>query len=121
MVGVCGCGAAASCWPVTRSKRLRISKVSAAALAVLLTTAIGAMRTAVAHADNAGQLLYQGGPVMHHETTHALFWDPAGSFSSTTKNLLTRYLADVAHDSGQTTNEFSVLEQYSDSSGSGSV
>jgi hypothetical protein len=65
----------------------------------------------------ASDVSYHGGPVVHGLTTYAIFWDPAGLFGATTKNLVAQYLANSAHDSGDTTNVFSVADQYSDSSG----
>ena len=87
------------------------------AFAVVSALAFGAISPVAAYGDNRGAVPYFGGPVMHQETTYALFWDPGGALSSTTKNLLTRYLADVAHDSGRSTNVFSVLAQYTDATG----
>jgi hypothetical protein len=60
---------------------------------------------------------YHGGPVVHALTTYVLFWDPDGLFAASTKNLVTRYLQDTAHDSGAATNVFSVSGQYGDSAG----
>ncbi len=67
--------------------------------------------------DAGGNINYFGGPVMHRETTYAIFWDPGHRFKTKTKDLITRYLRDVAHDSGKTTNVYSVLSQYTDSGG----
>ncbi len=67
--------------------------------------------------DNSGSLGYAGGPVMHSEKTYSIFWDPGHKLKSKTKSLITRYLKDTAHDSGKTTNVYSVLSQYTDGSG----
>ena len=67
--------------------------------------------------DNSGNMVNLGGPVMHSETTYPIFWDPGGKLHAKTKSLITQYLKDVAHDSGSQGNVYSVLSQYTDSSG----
>lgn len=62
-------------------------------------------------------LQYFGGPVLRTNETFAIFWDPSGGFSPGYRDLVTRYLQDVAADSGQTTNAYSVLNQYYDTTG----
>ncbi len=62
-------------------------------------------------------MIYRGGPVMHSEKTYPIFWDPGHKLKSKTKSLISRYLKDTAHDSGKTTNVYSVLSQYTDGSG----
>jgi len=65
-------------------------------------------------------LLHNGGAVMGVAsaiTVTPIYWDPTGfSYPGTYKSLTTRFLADVAHDSGSATNVFSSLTQYSDGS-----
>ena len=69
---------------------------------------------------------YQGGPVMHSNRTHIIFWNPSNcSFNGTC--LLVRlglsgarvngFLANVAADSHKATNVFAITGQYSDFTG----
>jgi hypothetical protein len=74
-------------------------------------------RRALAHAAN---LPYLGGPVMHSNRTHLIFWQPAGSglsFDPGYTALVQRFEADVAADSHHTTNVYSLSGQYSDGDG----
>jgi PKD domain len=64
-----------------------------------------------------GALLYNGGPVVHENTTHVIYWDPNKEFSATTKGIVEKFFTDVAHDSGAGTNVFGVNGQYTDKSG----
>jgi PKD repeat protein len=64
-----------------------------------------------------GPLLYKGGPVMHSVTTHVVYWDPNGEFTSTTKEIVEKFFTDVAHDNGQASNVFPVAGQYTDGTG----
>lgn len=75
------------------------------------------MTTMAPLAGGNTNVTYHGGPVVHGLTTYLLFWDPDALFASSTKNLVGQYLANAAHDSGDTTNVFSVADQYGDSSG----
>jgi PKD domain len=59
---------------------------------------------------------YLGGPVLRTNETFAVFWDPQGRLSQPYRDLVVRYLRDVAHDGGKP-NVYSVLEQYSDGTG----
>lgn len=63
---------------------------------------------------------YLGGPVLHSNRTHAIFWEPAGSgltFDPGYEGLVQRFLLDVAADSHSTQNEFALTGQYSDADG----
>jgi len=68
-------------------------------------------------------LLFHGGAVMMTPSTSPLvitpiFWNPSGHpMSSAYKSLIVTYLDDVAAASGQNTNVFSVLNEYSGSNG----
>jgi hypothetical protein len=63
-------------------------------------------------------LTYHGGPVMHTNTTYAIFWIPSGtSMTPTYENLITGYLQNVAAWSSATNNVYPVAEQYSDGGG----
>lgn len=67
-----------------------------------------------------GELPYLGGPVLHSNRTHPIFWQPAGSglpFDPGYESLIETFLIDVAADSHKTTNVYSLSGQYSDSSG----
>jgi PKD domain len=64
-----------------------------------------------------GNLIYHGGPVMHTNRAYAIFWDPGSAFPAGYTTLMSRYLGDVAADSGLSTNVFSVGTQYSDATG----
>jgi hypothetical protein len=69
-------------------------------------------------------LIWHGGPVMGTNSTGPIvvtpiFWHPAGyRMDSGYESLITKYLADVAHDSGSHTNVFSTLTQYFGTDGS---
>ena len=68
----------------------------------------------------APDLPYGGGPVLHSNRTHPIFWAPAGSglaFDPGYESLVDTFLADVAADSHKTTNTFSLTGQYHDSKG----
>ena len=69
-------------------------------------------------------LVDHGGPVMatpsagNQVVVTPIFWEGSGyTFTSAYKNLITQYLADVAADSGRTTNVFATMFQYSGSNG----
>lgn len=65
-------------------------------------------------------LSYGGGPVLHANRTHVIFWQPSGSglsFEPGYKALVERFLTDVAADSHRTTNPYSLSGQYTDSGG----
>jgi hypothetical protein len=57
------------------------------------------------------------GPVMHSATTHVVYWDPTGQFTPTTKGIINGFFADVAGDSGLSTNVFAIAGQYTDATG----
>ncbi|MFI5122990.1 MAG: PKD domain-containing protein, partial [Vicinamibacteria bacterium] len=78
----------------------------------------GSLATGRGQRDTGGDVSYHGGPVLHGVTTYALYWDPGNAFTTTTKNLINQYFADVAHDSGTDDNNYAVLGEYSDGSGS---
>ena len=69
-------------------------------------------------------LLFHGGNVMGTSSTGAvvitpIFWDPTGFGMATAyKNIITTYLSGVAAASGQHTNVFSTLTEYSGANGS---
>lgn len=74
----------------------------------------------IAMASQADGLPYQGGPVLHSNRTHPIFWEPQGSgltFDPGYESLIETFLIDVAADSHKTTNTFSLTGQYHDARG----
>jgi PKD domain len=68
----------------------------------------------------AANLPYGGGPVLHTNRTHVIFWQPAGSglgYDPGYQSLVTRFLANVAADSRKPTNVYGLSGQYHDSTG----
>ncbi len=75
---------------------------------------------ASARSRREADLPYGGGPVLHSNRTHPIFWQPAGSgltFDPGYESLIERFLTDVAADSHKTTNVYSLSGQYPDGSG----
>ena len=64
-----------------------------------------------------GQLSNHGGMTMTTNATYAIYWQPqgysGGTISDSYKGLVNQYFADVAHDSGLTTNVYYTETQYS--------
>ncbi|HLJ03686.1 MAG TPA: PKD domain-containing protein [Solirubrobacteraceae bacterium] len=74
-------------------------------------------RAVMAH---AAALQYQGGPVLHSNRTHLIFWQPSGSglaFDPGYEQLIEQFLTQVAADSHRPTNVYGLSGQYTDSSG----
>src|SRR5919199_1081418 len=71
--------------------------------------------------SRTANLRYWGGPVMHTNQTYAIYWVPSGQSTYTVDanytSLIDRFFADVAHDSGQTSNVYASATQYYDWSG----
>ncbi len=69
----------------------------------------------------AADLPYGGGPVLHSNRTHVIFWTPAGSpgltYDPGYQSLVESFLASVAADSRKPTNVYGLSGQYQDSSG----
>jgi hypothetical protein len=73
-------------------------------------------------------VVYHGGSVLRDVTIHTIFWAPSGyHFDGSPapgvlgyESLIEQFLTDVAHDSGQAANIYSILDQYGDRSGPGS-
>jgi len=77
----------------------------------------GSHRPAGAHATD---LPYLGGPVLHSNRTHLIFWEPSGSglsYDPGYQALIERFLSDVAADSRMPTNIYGLSGQYRDSLG----
>jgi len=74
-------------------------------------------------ANGAPPLIWHGGPVMGTDSTGPvvvtpIFWHPAGHpMNAQYRNIITKYLGDVAADSGTHTNVFSTLTEYFGSDG----
>ena len=63
-----------------------------------------------------GQLRNHGGATMTTNTTYAIYWQPSNwsqQFPSGYTTLVNQYFADVAADSGKTTNVYYTETQYS--------
>jgi hypothetical protein len=68
--------------------------------------------------SGTGNLDYHGGPVLQSSAPYLIFWDPSGAgISTASRALLERYFADLAVDSGKTSNVYSVDWQYTDGAG----
>jgi len=68
--------------------------------------------------SGSGQLIYHGGPVMHANTTYAIYWIPPGyTAQAGYSTLIDQYFTDVAADSGLTTNVNYTATQYHDGAG----
>ncbi|MGI8864261.1 MAG: PKD domain-containing protein [Solirubrobacteraceae bacterium] len=68
----------------------------------------------------AAGLPYGGGPVLHANRTHVIFWQPAGSglsYDPGYQLLVETFLANVAADSRKPTNPYGLSGQYRDSVG----
>jgi chitodextrinase len=69
----------------------------------------------------AACLSYFGGPVMRTTTLTPIFWNPTGlgavKYPTGYKEEIERFFTDLMVDSGEETNFFSVLTQYSDDAG----
>jgi IPT/TIG domain len=66
----------------------------------------------------SGNLTYHGGPVMHANTTYAIFWVPSGySIGDSYQSTIDQFFTDVAADSGKLSNVYATDTQYSDGSG----
>jgi len=65
--------------------------------------------------NGGSNLSYHGGPVMHTNSTYAIYWVPSGySVSAGYESLLDQFLIDVGVDSGKTSNVYYSDTQYSD-------
>ena len=65
----------------------------------------------------AGNLNYNGGPVLHGITPYLIFWGPSGRISAADEALYARFFSDSAADSGKATNIWAVDRQFTDSTG----
>jgi hypothetical protein len=115
--------------------RRRSRYLAGAVLALLLACAPGAVAKSFGgivpdiptggHITSAptariANLPYGGGPVMHSNRTHVIFWQPAGAglaYDPGYETQVETFLRRVAHDSHKTTNVYSLSGQYHDHSG----
>jgi len=91
---------------------------------VFLRPGVGVSALSAAHvpttarpATSNGNVDYNGGPVLHSSAPYLIFWDPTEEIPAQSLTVLKQYLTDTAADSGKATDVFSVLRQYTDSSG----
>ena len=68
-------------------------------------------------ANSDARVDYQGGIVLHSSSPYLVFWDPASAIPSSSQRVIARYLRNVSEDSGQSTNVYSVLRQFTDTTG----
>ncbi len=74
--------------------------------------------TLASRATPIDPLTYHGGPVLHSNRTHVIYWQPSGfSFPSGYTTLIDGYLQNVAADSGKPTNVYATDSQYADGAG----
>jgi hypothetical protein len=88
--------------------------------AVALTVLIGAIGASPAAATAAAGVSFDGGPVMHAERVHLVFWDPSNSglsFDPGYQQQIETFIERVAAASHSTSNVFSLIGQYRDASG----
>src|SRR5579859_3497170 len=111
---------------------LRVALVLAASLAVLFPAAaqarhrfggmikdVGARATRAERARIAGSqvLPYGGGAVLHHNRTHLIFWQPAGSpltYDRGYRALIESFMSNVAAASRSASNVYGLTGQYRD-------
>ena len=82
----------------------------------------GARKARVDHgwASDFAALPYGGGPVLHRDRTHLIFWQPTGSgltFDPGYQALIEGFLRNVAAASHSSTNTYGLTGQYRDQSG----
>ena len=66
---------------------------------------------------SGGNLTYHNGPVMHTNTTYAIYWSPPGAISATYQSLINRFFTDVAAASEAPDNVYATDTQYYDTTG----
>lgn len=81
------------------------------------TSVPGSLAQGAAAPTDEGTVSYHGGPVLHGSSPYLIFWDPHSELTSSDRTLFQRYFADVAADSGDSTDVFGTDRQYTDSSG----
>lgn len=87
--------------------------VSAASIA----GSVAAQHAAIPLSSN-GNLDYHSGPVMRSSAPYLIFWVPAGeAIGGATQSVLESYFADVAADSGKSSDVYGVDRQFTDGAG----
>lgn len=79
-----------------------------------------ALLASAAPRAHASTLAWAGGPVLHSNRTHLIFWAPrdvGAGFAPGYTSLLARFLSGVAADSHRPTNPYSLSGQYHDAQG----
>ena len=72
---------------------------------------------------SGGNLMYHNGPVMHTNSTYAIYWMPTGyapsggAVSPAYQSVINGFLSNVAADDGKASNVYASTTQYSDYSG----
>jgi PKD repeat protein len=70
--------------------------------------------------DPSQNLIDYGGPVVHSSSVTLIFWNPSNdnlSWDLGYRELMTRFVQDVATDAGKTTNPYSLTPQYANGTG----
>jgi hypothetical protein len=71
-----------------------------------------------AGATGTAPLTYHGGPVLHTNTTYAIYWAPSGAvFDTNYQSDITSFFKNVAAASGSSSNVYATDTQYTDGSG----
>ena len=77
-------------------------------------------RARILTSPNPNNLPYQGGPVLHHNRSHLIFWEPQGSglqFDPGYVPVLEQFMSDVSAASHSTSNVYGLSGQYTDGFG----
>jgi PKD domain len=80
----------------------------------------GATSPRAAQVISGASLDYGGGPVMHSNRTHVIFWNPSNkalTWDPGYQDLITGFLTNVAADSHKPTNVYGLTGQYNDGTG----
>jgi hypothetical protein len=88
--------------------------------AVALWLALCAGGAVAVHHAHARGVRYFGGPVMHADANHVIFWNPSNrglSWDARYKAVITRFLMNAAAGGGRPRSLFSLLPQYKDAAG----
>jgi hypothetical protein len=69
--------------------------------------------------DTLGNMTYNGGPVLHTVRPYLVFWDPAEAtqIPGSSRQVLERYLSDLASSMGTNVDTADVVRQYYDATG----
>jgi PKD repeat protein len=88
------------------------------ALAGATHESAGVLPALTSVAAPAGNVNYQGGPVLHSAAPYVIYWDPTGTgITARSEQVIDQYLTDVSTDSGETDDTYGVGRQYYDSAG----